>query len=123
MSKLYYTIGEVSKMLNLTASTLRYYETRFAELRPSKNSRGVRRYTEADIELLRRIKTLVDRGGYTLDGVRHQLGSTTDAPLAPQPEPAATQASAPAPDGRTQAAINTLRQVRAELQQLSDSLD
>ena len=110
MDKLYYTIGEVAKMLGVNASALRYYEERFSELRPSKNSRGVRRYTQADIDLLQRIVDLTRDGNYTLEGVREQLRTKTE----PAPAPAARQTPA--------AAVSALRQVRDELAALRDSL-
>ena len=71
--KLYYSIGEVSEMLGEPQSVLRFWETEFNELRPVKNKRGVRSYTERDIDLLKRIRHLTRDCGYTLDGVREQL--------------------------------------------------
>ena len=71
--KLYYSIGEVSALLGEPASVLRFWETAFDGLRPVKNKRGVRSYTQQDIDLLRRIQYLTRECGYTLDGVRDQL--------------------------------------------------
>lgn len=71
--KLFYSIGEVSEMLGVNASMLRFWETEFPELRPSKNKRGTRSYTSKDIELLRRIIYLTKECGLTLDGARQQL--------------------------------------------------
>lgn len=73
MGKLYYTIGEVAEQLGEATSTLRFWEKEFDVLQPVKNKRGVRSYTERDIDLLRRIKYLTRDCGYTLDGVREQL--------------------------------------------------
>ena len=56
--KLYYSISEVAEMLGVSQSLLRYWETEFSELKPSKNARGVRMYKQEDIDLLRRIHHL-----------------------------------------------------------------
>ena len=73
MEKLYYSIGEVADMLGEPQSVLRFWETAFDEVHPVKNKRGVRSYTERDIDILRRIRYLTRDCGYTLDGVRDQL--------------------------------------------------
>ena len=71
--KLYYSIGEVSELVGEPQSVLRFWETEFSSLRPTKNKRGVRSYTERDVELVKRIQYLTRECGYTLDGVRDQL--------------------------------------------------
>ena len=72
-SKLYYSIGEVATMLDVAPSVLRFWETEFDCIRPTKNRRGTRSYTAHDIELLRRIHYLTRECGYTLEGARDQL--------------------------------------------------
>ena len=72
-NKLYYSIGEVATMLDVAPSVLRFWETEFDCIRPTKNRRGSRSYTEHDIELLRRIHYLTRACGYTLDGAREQM--------------------------------------------------
>ena len=71
--KLYYSIGEVSEMLGVNTSLLRFWETEFPDLKPAKNKKGTRNYRQQDIELLRRIKYLTKECGLTLDGARQQL--------------------------------------------------
>lgn len=71
--KLYYSISEVSSMLGVNQSLLRYWETEFKELKPVKNKKGTRSYTQNDIELLRRIHYLTKECGLTLEGTRQQL--------------------------------------------------
>ena len=71
--KLYYSIGEVAEMLNVAPSVLRFWETEFDCIRPTKNRRGSRSYTAHDIELLRRIHYLTRDCGYTLEGAREQM--------------------------------------------------
>ena len=61
--KKYYKIGEVSKMLNVPASTLRFWETEFRQLKPMKNKKGDRIYSLKDIELLKEIHYLTREKG------------------------------------------------------------
>lgn len=77
LTKLYYTIGEVSEMFGVSNSLIRYWETEFRILKPSKTSKGDRRYKVKDIRNLERIYTLVKERGFTLDGARKELKSKT----------------------------------------------
>ena len=60
-------------MVNFKPYVLRYWETEFAELRPSKNRAGNRVYKEKDIELIRRIMGLLYGEKFTIEGARQQL--------------------------------------------------
>ena len=71
--KLYYSIKEVSDEVGEPQSVLRFWESEFPSLRPVKNKRGVRSYTERDLDLVRRIHYLTRECGFTLDGAREQL--------------------------------------------------
>ncbi|MBR3723997.1 MAG: MerR family transcriptional regulator [Bacteroidales bacterium] len=71
--KLYHPIGEVAQMLNVNPSLLRFWETEFPALKPHKNKKGTRFYTDDDIALLRQIYHLTRDCGYTLEGTREQL--------------------------------------------------
>ena len=68
--KLYYSIAEVSKMLNVACSQLRYWESEFPHIRPKTNARGVRRYTEANIEDLKLIYNLIKVRGFRISAAR-----------------------------------------------------
>ena len=72
-SKLYYSIGEVADMFGLNESTLRFWEKEFPKLNPEKGARGVRRYTQSDIEQIRLIHHLVKVQGLTIQGARERL--------------------------------------------------
>jgi len=62
-TKKYYKIGEVAKLLNVPASTVRYWEKEFSQVKPMKNKKGDRIFNLKDIETLKEIKFLVhDRG-------------------------------------------------------------
>ena len=55
MNKTYYSIGEVADFLDIPSSTLRYWETQFTILSPSRTPTGRRRYTASDIEKIRKL--------------------------------------------------------------------
>ncbi len=71
--KLYYSVGEVSQMLEVEPYNLRYWETEFEQLNPKKTAGGQRRYRESDIELLGRIKKFLREDKYTVEGAKQQL--------------------------------------------------
>src|SRR3954469_9318876 len=71
--KLYFRIGEVSKLCRLPAYVLRFWETEFPQLKPVKSSTGQRMYRQKDVESVVRIKTLLYDEGFTIAGARQQL--------------------------------------------------
>lgn len=71
--KMYYSIKEVAKELEVTETTLRYWETVFPQVSPYKGANGVRRYTKEDIKVLRTVYHLVKERGLTLQGARKQF--------------------------------------------------
>ena len=75
IKKLYYSIGEVSKMVNLKSYVLRYWETEFKQLSPPKNRAGNRTYRQKDIDLIFKIKDLLYNKKYTIEGARTLLSS------------------------------------------------
>jgi DNA-binding transcriptional MerR regulator len=73
MEKLYFTIGETSEMLNVPVSTVRFWENEFDILKPMKNKKGNRLFTQADIRNLRIIQRLLKDEGMTIPGARKKL--------------------------------------------------
>lgn len=71
--KLYYSIGETSKMFDLPISTLRYWENEFDMLKPRKNKKGDRLFSKNDISIIRTIHYLTKVKGYTLKGAKDAL--------------------------------------------------
>ena len=71
-TKIYFTIGEVSKLCSLKTHVLRYWEVVFPSLSPSKR-RGRRYYKREDIILIRYIRELLYEHGFTIEGARSQL--------------------------------------------------
>ena len=79
IKKLYYSIGEVSKIMNLKAYVLRCWETEFKQLKPPKNRAGNRTYRQSDIDLIHYIKDLLYTKKFTIEGARHQLATEKDS--------------------------------------------
>ncbi len=77
LTKLYYTIGEVSEMLGTNASQLRFWEGEFNNLKLRKNKKGDRLFTVEDIETLRLIQYLLKEKGFTIEGAKNQLKNNT----------------------------------------------
>ena len=73
IKKLYYSIGEVSKITELKQYVLRYWETEFKQLSPVKNKAGNRTYRQKDIDMILKIKDLLYNQKFTIDGARHVL--------------------------------------------------
>ena len=78
IKKLYYSIGEVSKITELKAYVLRYWETEFKQLKPPKNRAGNRTYRQSDIDLILYIKELLYTKKFTIEGARHQMAMEKD---------------------------------------------
>ncbi len=70
LKKLYYSISEVSKLTDLEQYILRYWESEFDQLKPSKNRAGNRIYTNKDIKTILSIKKLLRDERYTIEGAK-----------------------------------------------------
>lgn len=133
------TISEVAKELDVPAHVLRFWETRFSQVKPLKRGGGRRYYRPEDVNLLRAIRELLYTEGYTIKGVQKLLreGGTKSvaqtAPPAPveEPRPARTRSSlesGPAPVEvpmeRTlnDRKISEIKKVLSELEILRDVL-
>lgn len=72
--KLFYKIGEVSRIVGVEPYVIRYWETEFLFLRPRKNKSGQRVYTRKDLEMVIQIKRMLYDERYTIEGVRKRFG-------------------------------------------------
>ena len=72
-SSAYKTIGEVAKLFNIPQHILRFWEDSFNQIKTFKRKGGRRLYSESDINLLRRIKELLNEDGYSIKGVKNYL--------------------------------------------------
>lgn len=73
-----YRIGEVAEMLNLKTHVLRFWETEFSQLMPLRTESGQRLYTEAHIDILRRIQRLLHGQGMTIEGAKRVLAGEAE---------------------------------------------
>ncbi|MDD9991710.1 MAG: MerR family transcriptional regulator [Rhodospirillales bacterium] len=112
------TIGEVSEELGVPQHVLRFWETKFPQVRPLKRGGGRRYYRPEDVALLRHIRHLLHAEGYTVRGVQKLLRERASRPGAPPLVPDQIEAESPlAPEDRARAA-----QVLDELCTLRDLL-
>lgn len=78
MEKLYYSIGEVSDIVDQEPHVLRYWEQEFELLSPRKNRAGRRVYTDADVEVVKHIRYLLKDEMYTIAGARQAIARGED---------------------------------------------
>lgn len=74
--KLFYKIGEVSRIAGVEPYVLRYWESELSFLKPRKTASGQRIYSRKDLEMVLQIKRLLYEERYTIEGVRKKLGET-----------------------------------------------
>ena len=104
MEKIYFSISEVSDLLGLSQSNLRFWEKEFKNLKPKRNNKGTRFYTKDDIETIKQISYLVNDQKLTLDGAKRRLNQKKDA-VAKQQE-----------------IVERLKEIRKELKGISNEL-
>ncbi len=73
LDKKYYKIREVSEILKIPLSTLRFWESEFSIIKPKRNDKNTRFYTPADIETIRLVYYLVKEKGMKLDAAQAEL--------------------------------------------------
>ena len=73
VDKLFYRIGEVSKILGVDPSVIRYWESEYPGVRPRRSKTGQRVYSQKDLQRLEHIKKLRYMQGYTTQGTRQAL--------------------------------------------------
>ena len=101
--KLYFKIGEVSKICGLPSHVLRFWESEFKKIKPRRTASGQRSYTKKDIESILEIKHLLHDQKFTLAGARKYLNTGTE------------------PDARPGKGL--LEDLKAELKSIRDLLD
>ncbi len=108
--KMYFRVGEVSRLVGVPAYVLRFWEREFPALAPRKSDRGHRLFRRKDVELLLQIKHLLYEKRYTIEGARQMLkaGKKKPAQAAPARAKQKSLFAAAAPAG--------LDQIRAELE-------
>ena len=109
IEKLYYAISEVSEISQLKQYVLRYWETEFPMLHPKKNSAGNRSYRQSDIDTILKIKDLLYKQKYTIEGARERLK--------------AGNVDVPTSDVNTLKYRKLVKSIKKELQSILKSLD
>ena len=105
MDKLFYTIGEVAALLGENASLVRFWTNSFEKfLKPRRNAKGNRLYTQEDIDTLKQIHLLVKEQGMTLEGAARRLAEDRRSV-----------------DSRVKV-LDTLKDIRAQLEEIRRSL-
>lgn len=79
--KLYYSIGEVAEMFDVNVSLIRFWENEFDIIKPKKNKKGNRLFTQADVDNFHVIFHLVKENGYTLEGAKKRLKTDRQSTL------------------------------------------
>ena len=106
-AKRYFTIGEVSDLCRVKPHVLRYWEQEFTQLKPVKRRGNRRYYQHHEVLLIRRIRELLYREGFTISGARNRLG-----------ESAIHQQEDAAEAAKLRGAVNDLREDLQDLLQL-----
>ncbi|MGB0309601.1 MAG: MerR family transcriptional regulator [Candidatus Puniceispirillaceae bacterium] len=118
----YKTISEVSEMLDIPAHVLRFWESKFSQLKPMKRSGGRRYYRQEDIALLETIKSLLYDEGYTIKGAQASLSKRRKADAVPaSPEAAGQGPAALAPS--VPVSLPSLQQAASLLAQAQSRID
>jgi DNA-binding transcriptional MerR regulator len=86
VGKLYYRIGELAEMFKVNASLIRFYEKEFDIIKPHRNKKGNRMFTQNDVDHFHSIFHLIKEKGYTLEGAKLQLRGKRDVIDSPQDE-------------------------------------
>lgn len=107
--KMYFRVGEVSRLVGVPAYVLRFWESEFPALAPRKTGRGHRLFRRKDVELLLQIKHLLYEKRYTIEGARQMLKAGSKKPAKPAKQGARQESLF----GATQPAA--LDDIRAEL--------
>lgn len=103
--KLYYTIGEVSEMLDVNQSLLRYWESEFKTIKPKRSPKGTRYYSQKDIEEIKLIHYLLKERKLKIEGAKQVLKNNRDNAT------------------RTQQVVERLKSLRNELVEIIDDMD
>ena len=111
--KLYFRIGEVAELCNLPTYVLRFWETEFPHLKPTKSSTGQRMYRRRDVENVVYIKHLLYDEGFTIAGARERLKADL--------RPAKSQNALPFPKNTSKDGIRRVRQGLREVLQILSS--
>ncbi|HEX8062147.1 MAG TPA: MerR family transcriptional regulator [Allosphingosinicella sp.] len=112
------TIGELASELDVPQHILRYWESRFPQLKPLQRAGNRRYYRPADVALARRIHRLLNEDGYTIRGVQQLLAGGGGGPVSGR-----AVESIPEPAGQGDPNLAPLEQLKAIRRTLAEALD
>jgi DNA-binding transcriptional MerR regulator len=110
------TISEVASELELPQHVLRFWESKFPQIRPMKRGGGRRYYRPEDLELLRRIRSLLYDDGYTIKGVQKILRDSTGRGAPDEDEPISHEDEAEFAAAEAEHRRAALREILGELE-------
>lgn len=102
--KRYYKIGEVAKAFSVNTSLIRFWEKEFDIIKPKKNAKGNRLFTQDDVANFKLIFNLVKERGFTLDGAKQKLKNNPESTI------------------KNHEIISRLESVKAELNKIKNQL-
>jgi DNA-binding transcriptional MerR regulator len=105
--KLFYRIGEISRLAGIKPHVIRYWETEFNQIKPEKSARGQRLYRRGDLEIILKIRELLYEKKYTIDGAKRELKTFSQHAIEPE--------AAPKKDSGIERAISGLKHIREML--------
>lgn len=121
-NRLFFRIGEVTRIAGVEAHVLRFWESEFPMLSPRKTPKGQRQYRRKDLETILAIKQLLYEEKYTIAGARRALRTHNMSAGQAEPEPAPrAAASQPSPGGGTDSqpvSREGLAEIRSGLEQI-----
>ena len=103
--KIYYSIGEVSKIIGISTSKIRFWEKEFDSIKPKKNKKGNRMFNKKELNKLKLIHHLLKEKKYTIDGAKKKMRKN--------PEKTETH----------QKVIENLKKIKAELIEIRKNLN
>ena len=115
--KRYFAIGEVSELCEVKPHVLRYWEQEFPQLKPVKRRGNRRYYQQDDVQMVRRIRSLLYEQGFTIGGARQRLRETQKVVAIPGTAPTASAAKVDMPKGSTRRSAE-IKRLRSDLESL-----
>jgi DNA-binding transcriptional MerR regulator len=119
--KRYFAIGEVSELCAVKPHVLRYWEQEFPQLKPVKRRGNRRYYQHDDVQMIRRIRSLLYEQGFTIGGARQRLRELPKTNSVVRPP--TTQPTAQVPMLKGKFTKTELKQMRSELEAALKLLD
>ena len=118
--KRYFAIGEVSELCAVKPHVLRYWEQEFPQLKPVKRRGNRRYYQHDDVQMIRRIRSLLYEQGFTIGGARQRLREMPKPAMVARPT---AVIAPPAASAITQHAAGKAKLSKAELKQMRSELE